>query len=600
MTMMEHCSVRVARYLVPLVLIAACTAPLTEEELTPPVCVVPTQQCMPQRGPVRAIDTTSTRFDKPWYYTISPVVGINTLADEWAVWYWSRDTVYATVERNGKQQVQQYVARFVNRFRLIDNLLLPFRHYGSITADREHRWIAFAAVAPATFWFDADLWIVPLGRWERRKSLALNSTRSWESQPAMDPEGRALFFASDRGDSVHGIDLWFTVWLGDRWSEPLSVGPVINTDCDELTPFITPDRQWLLFASTGHRNVGGYDLFRSRIHSAFWQAVDQGNIARLQDSAFLAGVFTPPENLGTPINTPYDELFPYTPASPDSVLYYASNQREQTGFDLYVFYKRWLMGVAEFRREREVEAPLTTSKIPTQHIEPPVRHTEEEVSDTARGEAIVEGTVVDPQRRPVSDAAVRAVVEDTVYAKTTTDPRGKFQVPVPKAQPVTIEAEAPGYFPRRTTVVVQQDTLVLADTAVQLQHFLIVRIHFPTDEYRHPYPYVLDDNGFPTNETWQALLDRVARSILQDTANLQRVLIVGHTDDVASEQYNYQLGLRRANFVFEQLYRRGVPLHLMKVISKGEMEKLPRKPGEPLKLYRTRLRRAEIIKVPKK
>ena len=578
-------------------LLVACSSPVSKQQiLTPPLCPLPVQQCRPEAGEVRVIDTGLT--DKPWYYEIIPVSGINTPANEWTLWFWTPDTVYATVERNGKQQLQQYRVAHYDRFHLVDNLILPYRHYGSATGDKRRRWIAYAAVAPTAFRFDSDVLIAADATWEKAKSLSFDQQPHWDSHPALDPEGKALFFASDRGDTIHGTELWFSVWLGERWSEPLTVGPVINTDCDELTPFVTPDRQWLLFASTGHRNVGGYDLFRSRIHPEFWAAVDQRDLQRLQDSAFLVSVFDEPENLGKPINTIRNELFPYTPASPDSLLYYASDQGKRADFDIYVFVKHRLGVIAaHLPQTEEVKDTLSLSTIEVQPVEIPQFEQSEEKDTVSVKEAVVQGQVVDPDRQPVPDARVSALVEDTLYARTWTDTVGNFSVSVPQDQPVVIEAEAPGYFPKRTTIVATEDTVQLADTAIRLQHFTIVRIHFPTDQYRHPYPYVLDDNGFPTNETWQHLLDRVARSILQDTSILQQVLIVGHTDDVASEQYNYQLGLRRANFVYEQLYQRGVPLHLMKILSKGELEKLPRKPGEPLKLYRKRLRRVEIIKV---
>jgi len=209
----------------------ACSSLVSKQQiLEPPICPVPTQQCVSEPGAVPTIDTGLT--DKSWYYEIAPVVGINTPEDEWAVLFWGSDTVYATVERKGKQQLQQYwVPRYdrfrlvdnlilpyrprYDRFRLVDNLILPYRHYGSITVDKQRRWAAYAAVAPQAFRFDSDLWIAANAVWEKAQSLPINQQLYLDSHPALDPEGKVLFFASDRGDTIRGTERFYRT--SKRW-----------------------------------------------------------------------------------------------------------------------------------------------------------------------------------------------------------------------------------------------------------------------------------------------------------------------------------------------------------------------------------------------
>lgn len=57
----------------------------------------------------------------------------------------------------------------------------------------------------------------------------------------------------------------------DSWSEPVSLGKTINTKSDESIAFLAPDNVTLYFASTGHPGFGGSDLFVSRRLDDSWQ-----------------------------------------------------------------------------------------------------------------------------------------------------------------------------------------------------------------------------------------------------------------------------------------------------------------------------------------
>jgi hypothetical protein len=169
--------------------------------------------------------------------------------------------------------------------------------------------------------------------------------RSWESQPSVSPDGKVIFFASDRPNGMGGTDLWFTVMQSDgNWSSPINCGENINSRCDELTPFVTSDGKTLLFASSGHETVGGYDIFASEINESFWQAVRFGNLEAIKNAS---AHFSLARNMGSPLNTQWDELFPSSPGQYKDLLYYSSNQSNQGasyvslkgGFDIYVMRK---------------------------------------------------------------------------------------------------------------------------------------------------------------------------------------------------------------------------------------------------------------------
>ncbi len=56
-----------------------------------------------------------------------------------------------------------------------------------------------------------------------------------------------------------------------RWSEPLSMGPSINSSENEITPFMHPNSKFLYFSSDRKNGVGGYDIYKSELYENEWQ-----------------------------------------------------------------------------------------------------------------------------------------------------------------------------------------------------------------------------------------------------------------------------------------------------------------------------------------
>ena len=97
--------------------------------------------------------------------------------------------------------------------------------------------------------------------WRDPEALEVNDV-AWDSQPCLSVDGKELFFASRRqGDA----DLYHCYRDEEgRWSTPENLGSVINTPGTEMAPFLHPDGKTLYFSSDRHVGMGGYDLFVSR------------------------------------------------------------------------------------------------------------------------------------------------------------------------------------------------------------------------------------------------------------------------------------------------------------------------------------------------
>ena len=102
-----------------------------------------------------------------------------------------------------------------------------------------------------------------LGQWSmpRRLEGSIN-TSSWESQPCVSADGKELYFVSRRNGNA---DIYCSRRNADRsWGEPQNLGAPINTKGSEMAPFLHPDGRTLYFSSDKHVGMGGFDLFMSR------------------------------------------------------------------------------------------------------------------------------------------------------------------------------------------------------------------------------------------------------------------------------------------------------------------------------------------------
>lgn len=127
-------------------------------------------------------------------------------------------------------------------------------------------------------------------RWSKARPLnKFINTKFWESHASISADGEYLYFTSNRKEGQGGMDIWVSRNGSEGWGEPRNLGPGINTSLNEDHPFLSEDGKVLYFASQGHDNMGGYDIFHSE---------------RLAD-----GSWAEPVNLGYPINTTDDDMF---------------------------------------------------------------------------------------------------------------------------------------------------------------------------------------------------------------------------------------------------------------------------------------------------
>ncbi len=105
----------------------------------------------------------------------------------------------------------------------------------------------------------------------------------WEGGACISPDGKKLFFTSEREGGYGGSDIWMVERKNKKeWDEPVNLGAAINSVYDEAGMFLAPDGKTLFFCSNGPNSIGSYDIFRSIYENGNW---------------------TSPVNLGYPINS---------------------------------------------------------------------------------------------------------------------------------------------------------------------------------------------------------------------------------------------------------------------------------------------------------
>jgi outer membrane protein OmpA-like peptidoglycan-associated protein len=156
------------------------------------------------------------------------------------------------------------------------------------------------------------------GEWTEAAELPFNSDEFSTGHPALSPDGKQLYFVSDRPGTLGETDLFVVdVYEDGNFSEPRNLGPEINTERKEMFPFVTEKK--LYFSSNGHIGLGGLDVYE---------------VAYTKEEGFQEV-----KNMGKPINSNKDD-FSYIVQEETQKGFFASNRRGGKGDDdIYSFSK---------------------------------------------------------------------------------------------------------------------------------------------------------------------------------------------------------------------------------------------------------------------
>ncbi|MDP4267672.1 MAG: OmpA family protein, partial [Bacteroidota bacterium] len=136
--------------------------------------------------------------------------------------------------------------------------------------------------------------------------------------PTLSNDDLELFFASDLKGGFGGKDIWVAKRksMNDQFGEPENLGKEINTDGDELFPFVRDNGEFY-FSSTGHVGMGGLDIFKAD---------------------YKDGKYVNIQNLKAPINSPADDYgIAFKPEKNEGFI--TSNREGTMGSDDIFYFK---------------------------------------------------------------------------------------------------------------------------------------------------------------------------------------------------------------------------------------------------------------------
>lgn len=355
----------------------------------------------------------------------------------------------------------------------------------------------------------------------------INTALYWETSASLSPDGKRLYFASNRPEGQGELDLYVSERdsKGD-WGKAVNLGPVINTPGNDDSPYIHYDGATLYFSSDGHPRLGNSDIFVSEWKNGKWSK---------------------PENIGYPINSwEYDG---FLSLSPDKKTGYYATVKEGGlgGADIYSIkflepkYKPKPKPVV-------VEEKKKVNAKARDFIDPSLQQKrDEKVVTLLRGKVIDENTAA-----PL--AAVITLVENEtnkviarIYADSTT---GDFELIIPHGGNYGVSTERTGYlFNSLNFNLPKFSEYQEIDT-----HIIMVRAEVGS---KVVLKNIFFDVGKADLRTESIAEVENILDLLKGNPRL-KVQINGHTDNTGHAATNKTLSLKRADAVVQYLITHGV------------------------------------------
>jgi outer membrane protein OmpA-like peptidoglycan-associated protein len=435
----------------------------------------------------------------------------------------------------------------------------------------------------------------PGGAWSRAKNIGpVINTKFNNSNLSMSPDGNTLFLYNDDGNG----DIYFSLRSRDGlWGVPEPLPGLINSTYKESSISITKDGNKLYFASERPGGYGGSDIYVcTRDSKGEWTRVKNLgttiNTGYDEDGPFIdydgktlyfsskgrkgmggfdifkstlldpeRNEWSEPENLGYPINTPDNDI--YFVSTPDGKkAYYSSTREDGFGYDdIYVITVS----------DEPKKAPVVAAKDlePIKKEDPPKK--EEPKKEAPRKEApkkvepfkyIV--NVVDAGSQSPLEAKVRLQgFKDNVMAGIVNQGNGVYEFSIASTGPkdYRLSAERTGYVFVNETVKIDGAPGKSKTRTIRLRKLVVGVSSVLRNIYFDFSMSVLKKESYSE-------LSKLEGMMKQNDGI--RVEISGHTDSYGSKHKNKQLSLRRADAVRSYLTSKGIDPRRVTSVGYGE------------------------------
>lgn len=307
---------------------------------------------------------------------------------------------------------------------------------------------------------------------------------------SMSKDGDVIILSLDRPGGIGDADLYVSFKLKqDLWSEPLNMGPMINSSYRDITPYLSEDKSKLFFASNRPGGPGGVDIYVSNRIDYTWTN------------------WSSPSPLAAPINSASDDSNPAYVESSECIFFIS--RRDGTS-DIFK---------ADIKIPSELERPIT--------LRGTIRH-------SLTKEPIGADLYYGPSKQPLSNVVAHSE-------------QGVFEISIDKKDIYRLAPKKPGFIGKNQIV----DATILAqgqDLIYEIDFFMSPMIPELNIELNNIY----FERGLPVvKQESYVELDKLASVLIKKTSI--HIRIDGHTDSVGKFNELLDLSLARAEGVKKYL-----------------------------------------------
>jgi outer membrane protein OmpA-like peptidoglycan-associated protein len=435
--------------------------------------------------------------------------------------------------------------------------------------------------------------------WSKPKLLSINLRKSDACHPTLSPDGKYLYFSSNRPGGFGGMDLYVSEKINGKWGKPLNLGQKINSDKNDVFPYAHTDGK-LYFSSDKEGGKGGLDIY-------YYDLYDEGK-SKTPD-AFYNGT---PLSIGAPFNSDKDD-FGFILEENGKSGYFSSSRAGGAGGDDIYFFKEPVEKEETPKPKPEVVVVEEKKKETVKEEEPKIELKKEDVPmkravavkiiDRKTGQPVQGAEVVSTNTRSNTPTEYAQGVSSP---NVRTDATGTATLEFTPTDNYFIKINRPGYTTEKVqyfkdenkneiivfidlekpAVVEVKPEIRFAKTSEKPLNFVITEASKESIFKVENIYYNFDDASIRKDAI--ATLDALVLTLKEYPE--MSIELASHTDSTGSVAYNEKLSERRANSAADYLIERGIDPSRLKSLPCGKRKLIFASPKMQYKNRRTEIR----------
>jgi outer membrane protein OmpA-like peptidoglycan-associated protein len=339
------------------------------------------------------------------------------------------------------------------------------------------------------------------------------------------PDKTVFVFSADTDGTYGKEDIYVSLHVGTKWTEPKNLGAVINTENQELSPWLSADTKTLYFASNSS-SPDNLDVFSCERLDSTWTN------------------WSPPKNLGTPINSNGRELFYSTFAN--KIFYTSTFQSD---------------GLGDIReiKPTKVEVPTPEPKKDLTSKKMPIAEEIVLAVKPDNGLTKIFGKITDSETGGA--VAANIVFYGPNVAFVLASEAGNYEAELFPKSTYSVRVESQGYFGYSDKINLTKTKLREFEINIKLRPIAIgMTVNLPNVLFKQSTFELLPESNDE--------LDMVI-GFLKYNPTVE-IELAGHTEDAGGEEANLKLSQERVDVVKKYIVANGISAKRVKGIGYGD------------------------------